>query len=116
VRHRCPFRLKSAVRQTRLRRPHDVDRFKQLMRAGQWDFERRADSLVFWRCEQTIYISEGHHRVNAALELGEETGDWSYLDRLISHGKLEAGLPPSSDVGRFPTRRWWSRLLGMLGL
>lgn len=99
-----------------LRDPAQVDTYKRLMLAGQWDFTGQGKSLVYWRDGNTVYISEGHHRVNAALEIGWETGDWSYLDRLLEYGSREEGLPPRGNISRFPTRSWWSRWLEWLGL
>src|SRR5437899_12713190 len=98
-----------------LENPDQVDRFRQEMREGRWDFEGQGKSLVYWSDGNTIYVSEGHHRINAALEIGHETGDWSYLEKLLQYGTLEPGLPPQKNRRRFPTRTWWSRLLARLG-
>jgi hypothetical protein len=87
------------------------------MRNGEWDFSPdRPDRIVYYRDDWgTIHIADGHKRVNAALELGSETGDWSYLGRLLESGKREA-VPPPATSARFPTRSWWSRFLDWLGL
>jgi hypothetical protein len=112
---RGPFRLRSGVRQTGLRDFAKVDRFKEDMFAGRWDFAGRGRSFIFWRQGSTIYVAEGHHRACAAWEIGKERGDWSLLANLIEHGRQEPGLPPRRDRGRFPTRGLWSRLLAWLG-
>jgi hypothetical protein len=112
---RCPYRLRTAAAQTGLDYPDRVDHFKQRMRDGRWDFEGLGKSLVYWRDRKTVYVSDGHHRINAAFEIGQETGDWSYLEKLLQYGKLEPGLPPRSNRRRFPTRGWWSRFLERLG-
>ena len=114
--HACPYTLKSALCQTGLREPEKVDEFKRLMLNGAWDFEGQGKTFVYWRDGMTVYISEGHTRANAALEIGYATGDWSYLEQLILHGKREPGLPPPRQAGRFPTRSLWSRILELLGL
>jgi hypothetical protein len=85
------------------------------MRGQRWDFEGQGKSLVYWRDGNTVHVSEGHHRINAALEIGREEGDWSFLEKLLQFGTLVRGLPPRKDRGRFPTRSWWSRLLERLG-
>jgi filamentous hemagglutinin len=114
--HRCPYRLRSGWRQAGLRHPGWVDEVKQLMLAGRWDFAGQGATFVYWRQGQTVWVADGHHRANAALEIGRTTGDWSYLDRLLEFGRIEQGLPPPDNEGRFPTRGWWSRLLSFLGL
>lgn len=113
--HRCPYKLRSGLRQNRLKEPAKVDRFKTVMLAGQWDFARQGKSFAYWRQENTVWISEGHHRTNAALEIGRASGDWCFLDRLLEHGSRQDGSPPRGDRGHFPTRRWWSTWLLWLG-
>lgn len=113
--HRCPYTLRSGVCQTGVRNPDSVDEFKRLMVAKKWDYEGRGKTFVYWRDGQTIYIAEGHHRANAALEIGRQSGNWSHLEKLLQYGKLEPGIPPPSNIGRFHTRSFWSRLLERLG-
>lgn len=113
--HRCPYKLRSGKRQEKLKEPARVDRFKERMLADQWDFAGRGKSFVYWRQGNTVWISEGHHRANAALEIGRDRGDWSYLHLLLEHGQWEPEVPPSSDCRLFPTRRWLSTLLLWLG-
>lgn len=114
--HRCPYKLRSGMRQTGLSDYAKVDRYKALMLADQWDFAGSGQSFVFWRQGNTVWIADGHHRANAALEIGRESGDWSYLYRLLDHGKWEPYAPPPSDRNLFPTRWWWwSSLLLWLG-
>ena len=92
-----------------------VESFKTSILAGEWDYEGRGATFVFWQEGGTVWISEGHHRANAALEIGRKTGDWRFLRWLLQYGKREPGLPPTGQRGRFPTRGWLSRLLSMLG-
>lgn len=113
--HRCPYKLRSGVRQPGLRDDARVDHFKAVMLAGQWDFAERGKSFVYWRQGDRVWISDGHHRANAALEIGREGGDWSYLHLLLEYGKWEPDLPPPGNVGLFPTRRWWLSWLLWLG-
>jgi hypothetical protein len=88
-----------------------VERYKALMLSGAWDFTGQGKSFVYFRWRTIVWITEGHHRTNAALEIGRVSRDWSYLQRLLAHGKHEPGLPPYSDRGLFPARRWWLSLL-----
>ncbi|RDH42199.1 hypothetical protein [Zooshikella ganghwensis] len=64
-----------------------------------------------------VHISEGQHRVNAALEILEETGDATYLNKLISHSQkgidgrtYMSNGEPNWDVRKLPRRKkesWW---------
>ncbi len=65
-------------------------------------------TFIYWRIDDTILISEGHHRMNAALELGEERGDWGYVEQLLSHAVPDSGSPPQV-TSRLPRRSWWRR-------
>jgi len=112
--HRCPYRLRSGFRQAALRNPQQVDQIKELMLKGKWDFKDRGHALAYWRDGRTVWIGDGHHRVNAALEIGRSTGDWSYLDRLLEFGIQSPDLPPKADRCRFPTRGWLSWLLMLM--
>jgi filamentous hemagglutinin len=112
---RCPYKLKTGKAQTGLTNPDQVDFFKQEMLEGRWAFQGQGETLVYWREGNTIYVAEGYHRINAALEIGKQSGDWSYLEKLLQYGRQEPGSPPKSDIGRFPTRSWWSRWLERLG-
>ena len=113
--HRCPFKLRSGVPQSGLRDLSALDRFKTLMLADEWDFVGRGKSFVYWQEDVTVWISEGHHRANAALEIGRATGDWSCLHRLLENGKREIGSPPHGNRGLFPTRGLWGAWLLWLG-
>ncbi len=113
--HRCPYRLRSGMRQAGPRSPDAVEHFKALMLGGQWDFAGRGESFAYWKRGNTVWVSEGHHRANAALEIGRVSGDWSYLRRLLEHGTRWPGSPPYRNRGPFGTRSWWSSLLLRIG-
>ena len=40
------------------------------------------------------YIGEGHHRMNAAMEIFEETGDASFVNQLLENGLWTPKKPP----------------------
>jgi filamentous hemagglutinin len=113
--HRCPYKLRSGARQQGLSEDGRIERYKALMLSGRWDFVGEGRSFVYWQKENMVWISEGHHRANAALEIGRESGDWSYLHRLLEYGKREPDVAPLPNRGLFPTRRWWSSLLLWFG-
>jgi hypothetical protein len=113
--HRCPYRLRTGKAQKELLNPRGVDPIKALMLAGQWDYAATGWNFIYWRRGRTVWISNGHHRVDAALEVGRETGDWSYLDRLLASNRPQEGEPFSRDQGMFPARRLLNRWLTYLG-
>lgn len=48
------------------------------------------------------YIGEGHHRMNTALQIFEETGDASFVNQLLEYGLWTCKKPPFP--GRLPRR------------
>lgn len=101
---------------TVLQRPAEVDVLKKVMRAGEFDDAADRGKISGW-CEGLLgiyYINEGHHRVNAALEILWDDGDAAPFHELLSQGKWDDGAPASSR--RFPTRTVWSHLLALLNL
>jgi filamentous hemagglutinin len=95
--------------------PKDIEGIKVDMLAGLFHYERADARLRGWLSDKgAYYIGEGHHRVNAALEIFWETGDRTCLERLLEHGHWREGAP--EDSTRLLTRRVWSRILSWLGL
>lgn len=113
VRQRLP-RIRCGIGQTRLSTPETVDQLKSDMLSGNYRYDSSEGRIFGWIDEQgTYYICEGHHRVVAALEIWQETGDRSCLTRLLECGLWEAGPPRKNH--RLPTRSYWSRLLATFG-
>ncbi|HUG89352.1 MAG TPA: hypothetical protein VML55_00875 [Planctomycetaceae bacterium] len=112
-RERLP-RIRSGMGQTLLSKPELVDQIKRDMLVGEFRFESPEARIFGWKdARGTHYISEGHHRVVAALELDWESGDRSHLDRLLACGIWQPSPPPKNR--RLPTRSLWSRLLYRIG-
>ena len=108
-------RIRSGIGQTLLPQPERVDQIKEAMRTGSFRFESVEGRLFGWKdAKGTYYISEGHHRVVAALELYSEDGDRFHLDRLLDCGLWRRSRPPKNR--RLPTRSFWSRFLYRIGL
>ena len=62
-----------------------IDKLKTDMLNEQFDYESSKLSMAgfFHPDSRTIFISEGHHRVAAAIEIAYETGNWRYFNRPI---------------------------------
>jgi len=64
-----------------------IDDFKRRMRDGSFKYDDyRQISGLYHERSDTYFISEGHHRLAAALEIAQESGDWSFFNRLIKKG------------------------------
>lgn len=99
--------------QTLLTKPETVDQIKEDMLAGRYDYQSRTGQIGGWRDSRgNYYIGEGHHRINAALEIYWETGDREPLDRLLRNGDWKDSKPPKNR--RLPTRSFWTRVLYIL--
>jgi filamentous hemagglutinin len=94
-----------------------VDKIKQDMLAGTYDWDGSRGLLDpvtgelldgriggYLGDDGTYYVGEGHHRMNAALEIFEETGDSSYVDQLLENGAWTPGEPPANDIGPLPRK------------
>ncbi|MEO1369357.1 MAG: hypothetical protein AAFX50_19440, partial [Acidobacteriota bacterium] len=67
-----------------LRKPAYVDKIKSDMLSGNFRFDdAKAIIAGFEDANGVIYLTEGQHRMNAALEIFEETGDPQYVQRLL---------------------------------
>ncbi len=64
-----------------------VDVFKEKLLRGEFDFSINDQvSGLFNPSTNTFYVSEGHTRIAAALEIAHEKNDWSYFKKLIQSG------------------------------
>lgn len=114
-RRRLPWRIVSGIGQTALTKPEVVDRIKQDLLAGRFRFDEPLARLIGWRDDGgTYYLSEGHHRMAAAIELFRETGEDRFVAELLANGTWVPGRPPRRR--RLPTRGFWFRLLARFGL
>jgi hypothetical protein len=98
-------RIQSGVGQTALRDRAVVNQIKSDMLNGRYRFEAPEGRIGGWRdAAGNYYIGEGHHRMAAALEIFEATGDASYVNRLLQYGLWTLGRPPASQIGPLPRR------------
>lgn len=63
----------------------------------------------------TVYITEGHHRVAAALEILNETGNMEPFKQLLKSGLIEAVETAPAGARPMPSRSWWEGLRNTLG-
>lgn len=80
-------RIRSGIGQTGFREPGNIAQIKADMQNGTFRFEAPEGRIAGWRDPQgNYYISEGHHRMAAAMEIFEETGNPSNVNRLLENG------------------------------
>lgn len=73
------------------------------MLKGRFRYQNPDGRIGGWRdSEGNYYIGEGHHRMRAALEILEETGDDSHVRALLENGLWAPGCPPPSSIGPLP--------------
>lgn len=63
-----------------------VDQLKNSMKSNSFDFTINSNRIGFEVFNNTFYITEGHHRMHAALEIWKETNDYSFVEGLILNG------------------------------
>jgi filamentous hemagglutinin len=105
-------RICSGIAQFDLPRADTIDGLKLDMVEGRFRF---ADSKISgWRDgAYDFYIGEGHHRINAALEIYWETREDRFITLLLEHGKWHRSKPLLSR--RLPTRSLWFKLTRAIG-
>ncbi len=63
-----------------------VNRIKSDMISQKYDFTKDSNKIGYEFIDNTYYITEGHHRMQAALEIWKETGNYEYVESLINNG------------------------------
>jgi filamentous hemagglutinin len=112
-----PAKIRLRSYQTGLRNPAAVDMIKAAMQEGWFDFTEELARLDGWRdARGWYYISDGSHRMVAALDIERETGDPWAVHALLQYGRwIDCDVPPRGHRP-MPSRRWWDRLRNYLGL
>jgi hypothetical protein len=99
-----------------LRDPTLIDRLKADMTAGSYAFEEARGQIGGVIDARGIYhVIEGHHRMAAALELFQETGDDNPMRALLSCGRWSLVTQPPTDTRPFPSRSKWGAFRNWLG-
>lgn len=87
-----------------LRDPASVDRIKSDMLEGRYEFDS-ARGIIAGKVDGkgVVHLSEGQHRMNAALEIFEETNNPEYVHRLLDAARRGVDgrqyLTPGGPVG-----------------
>lgn len=82
-----------------------VPEAKRQMIAGTYDYQADSISGQYHELTGVFLVSEGHHRLVAALEVAAETGNWIPFKRLLNHGAWSrADSPNTNTVVKLPVR------------
>ncbi len=89
-----------------------IDEFKKKMLDNTFEFEdMRQVSGLYHERSDTYFISEGHHRLAAALEIAKEQGDWSFFKKLIQKGYWSKTDTVPSNRYKLSMRTNWGNFL-----
>lgn len=96
-----PAYIKST--QVGLGKPEKVDYYKQMMRDGTFKFDKEEYIIAGFKDSKGIYyVSEGNHRMVAAIELYNETGSAKYIEGLVKNGRWDYNANYSGSKFRIP--------------
>lgn len=99
-----PAYIKST--QVGLGKPEKVDYYKQMMRDGTFKFDKEEYIIAGFKDSKGIYyVSEGNHRMVAAIELYNETGSAKYIEGLVKNGRWDYNANYSGSKFRIPMRK-----------
>jgi len=108
-------KVQSGIGQKALRDRATVDQIEQDMKSGKFDWDGSKNILDpgnpkypldgrvgGWKDAQgNYYLGEGHHRMAAAMEHFEATGDATFVNKLLQHGDWQTP-PVRMNVGPLP--------------
>ncbi len=90
-----------------------IDDLKKRMREGTFEFnDNRQVSGLYHERSDTYFVSEGHHRLAAALEIAKEEGDWSFFKKLVQKGYWDKTETVPQNRYRIKMRSSWSNFIG----
>ncbi len=84
------------------------------MRVGRFVYHENRIAGVFDR-KGAYYVTDGHHRLAAALELYWETGDAQPIRQLLFWGSWSEVERKPVDRRPLPSRNWWGFFRNWLG-
>lgn len=72
-----------------------VEAIKKQMTSNKFNFMDDKNKIAYDFINNVYYITEGYHRMQAALEIWKESENYEYIKKLISNGiKYEVNKPP----------------------
>ena len=99
-----------------LRDPTLIDRLKADINAGGYAFDdARGQIGGVIDPRGTYHVIEGHHRMAAALELFQESGDDMPVRALLLWGRWSPAVKRPIDSRPFPSRSRWRGFRNWLG-
>jgi filamentous hemagglutinin len=94
-----------------LKNPALVDSIKAAIREGHYAYVEPRGQIAGYVDPRGVYhIVEGHHRMAAALEVEDETGDSTAVLTLLLLGTWKYDERPPRESRPMPARDWWGWL------
>nr|WP_240153822.1 hypothetical protein [Erwinia amylovora] len=89
-----------------LRNPQQVDQIKNDMLSSNYRFTAPEGRIAgYIDSKGNYYISEGNHRMVAAQEIYKNTGDASYIEKLLQNGSWTQAKNAPAGAKPMPTRK-----------
>ncbi len=99
-----------------LRNPALVELLKSAMAENQYTFDKSRGQIGgVIDANGTYHIVEGHHRMAAALEIFQETGDDKAVLKLLFWGRWSMAENPPPESRPFPGRSLWQAFRNWVG-
>jgi hypothetical protein len=81
-----------------------IDKIYNDILYNRYDYFSNEGKIAGYYYDGKYYITEGHHRILAALKYWRKYNDYRPVDNLIQNGKFEEKNPVSERPRRFPSR------------
>lgn len=99
-----------------LRNPQLVKALIEAMKNGTYEYTAARGIISgFVDAKGVYYISEGHHRVAAAMEILKTTGDSGPLVQLMNNGVWRSVTTTPAAARPLPGLDWWSKFRNWIG-
>jgi filamentous hemagglutinin len=93
-----------------------IDKLKAEMLAGRFDYLAARGRVSGVRDNRMVFhVVDGHHRVVAALEILQESGDTGPLLQLLAWGKWDDTARAHPESRPLPSRHWWGAFRNWIG-
>jgi hypothetical protein len=102
--------------QVGLRDPSLVDTLKADMLQGRFEYLKKLGRIRGVKDHRGVFhVTEGHHRMVAALEIYRETGDITPVFQLLAWGVWQNQRRRPHDSRPMPSRSWWGKFRNWIG-
>jgi len=99
-----------------LRNPALVKDLVVAMKNGTFDFKAARGIIAGYKDAKGIYyVSEGHHRMAAAVEVFKKTGNAGPITKLLQNGRWTSVVEAPAGARPLPSTEWWGAFRNWIG-